>query len=57
MIWIRVLMFVLITLLVVYYGCVIGHLLGWTVLTNKRITFVRCLIPFYYWVTDPNQVD
>ena len=57
MIWIRVLMFVLITLLVIYYGCVIGHLLGWTVLTNKRITFVRCLIPFYYWVTDPNQVD
>lgn len=57
MIWIRFVLFALIVLLIAYWGNLIFHILGKTVMTHRRITFVKCLIPFYYWIADPNVLD
>lgn len=57
MIWIRFVLFALIILLVAYWGNLIFHILGKTVMTHRKITFVKCLIPFYYWIADPNVLD
>lgn len=26
-------------------------------LTRRKFTFVRLLIPFWYWIADPNKMD
>lgn len=50
MIYTKVFLGLLIILLLVYYTTVIMHLLDVLYLTNKKITFVRLCIPFYYWI-------
>lgn len=57
MVWIVIIRFVLIALLAIYYGSVLAHVIGAYYLTNRRITFLRCITPFYYWIADPNKVD
>lgn len=57
MVWIVILRVVLIVLLAIYYVSVLAHVIGAYYLTNRRITFLRCITPFYYWIADPNKVD
>lgn len=48
----RLLILVLIVLMVVYYVQVISHILEVSNITNQRINFIKCIIPFYFWLTD-----
>ena len=57
MVWIVIVRFVLIVLLAIYYVSVLAHVTGAYYLTNRRITFLRCITPFYYWIADPNKVE
>nr|DAW84553.1 MAG TPA: hypothetical protein [Caudoviricetes sp.] len=57
MIIMRIFMAALVLMLVIYYVHVIMHLFGAAVITHRKITFIRCIIPFYYWITDPNILD
>ena len=57
MVWIIILRAVLTALLLIYYVSVLAHVTGAIYLTNRRITFLRCITPFYYWIVDPNKVD
>ena len=57
MVWIVIIRFVLIALLAIYYVSVLAHVTGAYYLNNRRITFLRCITPFYYWIADPNKVD
>lgn len=53
MLYLRVIVILLIILLALYYIMVVCYILGWVNLTNRKITFLRCMIPFYYWIADP----
>lgn len=55
MIAFKVMVFVIMLLLVIYYGMLVFHLLGAFKLTNRKITLVRCIIPFYYWIANPES--
>lgn len=44
----KLFMCVLSMLLYAYYACVVGHLLGWTKITDKNMTW-KAIIPFYYF--------
>lgn len=57
MIWIGIIRLAFIAVLIIYYACLVGHLTGAYLMTYRKITFLRCIIPFYYWITDPNKVD
>ena len=57
MIWIGIVRIVFVIILAIYYVCLVGHLTGAYFMTMRRITFLRCIIPFYYWIADPNKVD
>ena len=57
MIWIVIFRMVIAITLLLYYTHLIVHLLGICEMTYRRITFLRCAIPFYYWIADPNKVD
>lgn len=51
MIWIRVFVPLIVGLMGIYYGMVILQCFtSWFKMTNREITFGRCLIPFYYWI-------
>lgn len=51
MIWIRLFVVLFVGLMGIYYGMLILQCLtSWFKMTNREITFVRCLIPFYYWI-------
>lgn len=55
MIAFKVMVFVIMLLLAIYYGMLVLHLLGAFKLTNRKITLVRCIIPFYYWIMNPES--
>lgn len=57
MIWIGIVRTVFIASLALYYGCLVGHLTGAYHMTMRRITFLRCIIPFYYWIVNPDKID
>lgn len=57
MIWIVIFRMVIAIILLLYYVHLIAHLLGICKMTYRRITFLRCITPFYYWIADPNKVD
>lgn len=50
MIYARILLTAFITLAATYYIMVVGHLFGLWKLTQRRITFVKLCVPFYYWM-------
>lgn len=55
MIWRLFIVLVLLAYLV-YILTVIAHIIGLTNTTNRKITFGRLLVPFYYWiVTSPEK--
>lgn len=47
MIWLRVFMFVL----AIYYIMLIFQVITGVTWTAKRVTFLRFIIPFYFWIT------
>lgn len=57
MIWIGILRIMIVALLIIYYACVVGHATGAYYMTNRRITFLRCICPFYYWINGGSAMD
>lgn len=56
MIWIRVFVPLIVGLMGIYYGMlVLQCLTSWFKMTNREITFGRCLIPFYYWIAPTEE--
>lgn len=56
MIWIRIFIILVVGLMGIYYGMLILQCLtSWFKMTNREITFIRCLIPFYYWIAPVNE--
>ena len=55
MIAFKVMVFVIMLLLAIYYGMLVFHLLGAFKLNNRKLTLVRCIIPFYYWIANPES--
>lgn len=50
MIYTRVILVLLIILILVYYTMIVAHLSGVINLTERKITFGKLCIPFYYWI-------
>lgn len=56
MVWIRIFIVLLVGLMGIYYGMLILQCLtSWFKMTNRNITFGRCLIPFYYWIAPVDE--
>lgn len=55
MIAFRIVCIVAMLLLTIYYGMLVLHLFGMIRFTYRKITVLRCLIPFYYWAADPES--
>lgn len=51
MIWIRIFITVILFLMAIYYAMLILQCFtSWFKMTNRNITFGRCIVPFYYWI-------
>lgn len=50
MIYARLILIAFIVLGALYYAMVVGHLFGLFIITKKKISFLKLLIPFYYWI-------
>jgi hypothetical protein len=50
MIYTRFLMFIIIPLILLYYGMIAGQLFDLWKITNRNINFGNLCIPFYYWI-------
>lgn len=50
MIYFRLITSAVIILMLVYYGMIVGQLFGFWKITNRKISFVKLCIPFYYWI-------
>lgn len=50
MIYARLILIAFVVLLALYYAMVVGQLFGWFFITRKDMTFLKLLIPFYYWI-------
>lgn len=50
MIYYRLLITAIIVLAALYYIMVVLHCFKVIKLTEKDITFLKCVIPFYYWI-------
>lgn len=46
MIAFKVMIFVIMLLLAIYYAMLVFHLLGAFKLTNRKVTFVRCVVTY-----------
>ena len=55
MIWFRLLTLLVIYIAIAYYAMVLLHCLGMIKFTNRKITFGRLIIPFYYWIAPTNE--
>lgn len=56
MIWIRIFITVILFLMAIYYAMLILQCLtSWFRMTNRDITFGRCIIPFYYWIASVEE--
>ena len=55
MIWIRFVVIAFAILYGIYYFMVISQLFGIIKFTNRKFTFKRCLVTFYYWITNQNE--
>jgi len=56
MIWIRLILTLVIMLMAIYYVMLLFQCVtDWFKFTNRKITFKRCLIPFYYWIAPINE--
>lgn len=50
MIWLRLVTFLISFLIGIYYIMLVIQLYGGIKFTNRKFTFLRCIIPFYYWL-------
>lgn len=50
MLYARLLFGAIVVLFALYYIMAVGQLFGAWKITNKRLTFSKLIIPFYYWV-------
>lgn len=50
MIWIRLVTSLISILLFGYYAMLVMQLFDMFKFTDRKFTFVRCIIPFYYWI-------
>ena len=50
MIWIRIITACLSFLLFGYYVMLVMQLFDIIKFTERKFTFARCIIPFYYWI-------
>lgn len=55
MIYLRFIYSVLIPLLAFYYVLICAHVLGVCKVTNRKVTFLKALIPFYYLIVSQNK--
>ena len=55
MIWIRIITLAFALLYGIYYFMLISQLNGNIKFTNRKFTFGRCLVPFYYWIAPQNE--
>ena len=56
MIWIRIFLTVVLFLMAIYYAMLILQCFtSWFRMTNREITFGRCVIPFYYWIAPTEE--
>lgn len=55
MIWIRLVVIAFAILYGIYYFMVISQLFGIIKFTNRKFTFKRCLVPFYYWIANQDE--
>ena len=56
MIWIRLISMAFGLLYAIYYIMLVAQLLGAFKFTNRNFSFIRCLIPFYYWIAPQDEV-
>lgn len=52
MVWIRIFILVFLALAGIYYMMLLAQIFsnGSFRFTNRRIEFMRCIFPFYYWI-------
>lgn len=50
MIYYRILISAIIVLAALYYVMVVLHCFGLISLSKKKVTFIKAIIPFYYWI-------
>lgn len=50
MAYFRLITIVVVLLMFLYYTMIVGHLFGFWKITNKKVSFVKLCIPFYYWI-------
>lgn len=55
MIWIRLISIAFAILYAIYYVMLISQLFGAFKFTNRKFTFGRCLVPFYYWIAPQDE--
>lgn len=55
MIWIRVFLLAVMLLYSVYYCMLVLQLNNLIKFTNRKFTFSRCIIPFYYWIAPQEE--
>jgi len=51
----RLLVLAIVFLYFMYYLTLMVQFLHIISITNRKITFARCLIPFYYWIAPMNE--
>lgn len=58
MIWIRIFITVILFLMAIYYAMLIFQCFTpWFNMTNRKITFGRCIVPFYYWIAPSEEKE
>lgn len=55
MIWIRIITLAFALLYGIYYLMLVGQMFDAFKFTNRKFTFIRCIIPFYYWIAPQNE--
>ena len=55
MIWLRLLIVVIALIAALYYTMVLLQCFNVISFTKRNITFIRMLIPFYYWIAPLNE--
>ena len=55
MIYSRLVMLAVFALLVTYYSMIVLHQFGVIKITNRKVSFNKAVIPFYYWIVSQNN--
>lgn len=55
MIYSRLVMLAVFVLLATYYSMIVLHQFGVIKITNRKVSFNKAVIPFYYWIVSQNN--